>query len=88
MTRSEFIAKVEREYAFIKNTLMSCRTVEQIDNIVRWVDSIYSIKYFNMVSNIKADTYCKHQLRLYVIERFEQLLELVRSHRHNIIKVG
>ena len=88
MTESEFIVKVEREYTFIKNTLQSCRTTEQIDNIVRWIDSIYSIKYFNMVSNIKADTYSKHQLRLYVTERFEQLLELIRAHRHNIMKVG
>ena len=87
MTESEFIVRVEREYTFIKNTLMSCRTTEQLDNIVRWIDSIYSIKYFNMVSNIKADTYCKYQLRLYVIERFEQLLELTRSHRPTI-KVG
>ena len=87
MTESEFIVKVEREYTFIKNTLMSCRTTEQLDNIVRWIDSIYSIKYFNMISNIKTDTYCKYQLRLYVIERFEQLLELVRSHRYTI-KVG
>ena len=87
MTKSEFIVKVEREYTFIKNTLQSCKTTEQIDNIVKWVDSIYSIKYFNMISNIKADTYCKHQLRLYVIERFEQLLELVRSHRYTM-KVG
>ena len=87
MTKSEFIVKVEREYTFIKNTLMSCKTTEQLDNIVKWVDSIYSIKYFNMISNIKADTYCKHQLRLYIIERFEQLLELVRSHRYTM-KVG
>lgn len=87
MTKSEFIVKVDEEYIFIKNTLMSCKTTEQIDNIVKWVDSIYSIKYFNMISNIKADTYCKHQLRLYVIERFEQLLELIRSHRYTM-KVG
>lgn len=87
MTKSEFIVKVEREYTFIKNTLMSCKTTEQLDNIVRWIDSIYSIKYFNMISNIKADTYCKHQLRLYIIEHFEQLLELIRSHRYTI-KVG
>ena len=87
MTKSEFIVRVDKEYIFIKNTLMSCKTTEQIDNIVKWVDSIYSIKYFNMISNIKADTYCKYQLRLYVIERFEQLLELTRSHRHTI-KVG
>ena len=83
----DFVVKVEREYTFIKNTLQSCRTTEQIDNIVKWVYSIYSIKYFNMISNIKADTYCKHQLRLYVIERFEQLLELIRSHRYTM-KVG
>ena len=87
MTKSEFIVRVDKEYIFIKNTLMSCRTTEQIDNIVKWVDFIYSIKYFNMISNIKADTYCKHQLRLYVIERFEQLLELIRSHRYTM-KVG
>ena len=87
MTKSEFIVRVDKEYIFIKNTLMSCITTEQIDNIVKWVDSIYSIKYFNMISNIKADTYCKHQLRLYVIERFEQLLELIRSHRYTM-KVG
>ena len=87
MTKSEFIVRVDKDYIFIKNTLMSCITTEQIDNIVKWVDSIYSIKYFNMISNIKADTYCKHQLRLYVIERFEQLLELIRSHRYTM-KVG
>ena len=87
MTKSEFIVRVDKEYISIKNTLQSCKTTEQLDNIVRWVDSIYSIKYFNMISNIKADTYCKHQLRLYVIERFEQLLELVRSHRYTM-KVG
>ena len=87
MTKSEFIVRVDKEYIFIKNTLMSCITTEQIDNIVKWVDSIYSIRYFNMISNIKADTYCKHQLRLYVIERFEQLLELIRSHRYTM-KVG
>ena len=84
MTKSEFIVRVDKEYIFIKNTLMSCRTTEQLDNIVKWIDSIYSIKYFNLISNIEVSTNRKHQLQLYIIKRFEQLLELTKSHRYTI----